>query len=55
MKVLIVDDAPTVRSLVKTTLEGMGITVLGASNGKEALDMARREAFTLIISDINMP
>ena len=55
MKVLIVDDAPTVRSLVKTTLQAMGIAVVGASNGKEALDVVKREDFALIISDINMP
>lgn len=55
MKVLIVDDAPTVRSLVKATLEPLGFTVLEASNGKEGLEVAKREDISLIISDINMP
>ena len=41
MKVLIVDDAPTVRSLVKATLEPLGFTVLEASNGKEGLEVAK--------------
>ncbi len=55
MKVLIVDDAPTVRSLVKATLEPLGFVVFEASNGKEGLEAAKRENFSLIISDINMP
>jgi len=54
-KILIVDDDDNMRHAMQTTIERMGIDVVTAENGKEALDIALKEPFDLIISDIRMP
>ncbi|MCX7944258.1 MAG: response regulator [Deltaproteobacteria bacterium] len=53
--ILVVDDSVMVSSLLKDYFEKMGYNVLIASNGKEALEIAKNEVPELIISDINMP
>ena len=56
LKVLIVEDSPTIRSLIITTLEEMGeFTFVETGIGFEALKILPRERFDLIITDINMP
>lgn len=56
LKVLIVEDSPTIRSLIITTLEEMGeFTFVETGSGFEALKILPRERFDLIITDINMP
>ena len=53
--VLIADDKPTGRELVRTVLENSGYTVIEASDGMEALKYAREEHPDLIILDLHMP
>lgn len=53
--ILIADDKPTGRELVRTVLENSGYKVVEASDGPEALRMARQEAPDLIILDLHMP
>ena len=53
-KILIADDEPNIRSLVSRML-GKDYIVLGASDGKEAVDMARSQKPDLILMDIMMP
>lgn len=54
--ILIVDDSAAMRSLLMSTLEGLGtIRVLQASSGFEALRTLPREQVNLILTDINMP
>jgi len=55
--VLIVEDRPEVRALVRTTLEGVGYTVLEASDGVAGLDLVGRHpgAIDLVVSDVVMP
>jgi len=53
--ILVVDDSTMVSSLLKEYFEKMGYTVFTAANGKDALEIAKREVPELIISDINMP
>ncbi|MGB9600229.1 MAG: response regulator [Myxococcota bacterium] len=53
--ILVVDDSSMVSSLLKDYFEKMGYMVFTASNGKDALEIAKREVPELIISDINMP
>jgi CheY-like chemotaxis protein len=54
--VLIVDDDPFIRKLVATTLEDVaGFQLAEASDGREALEIARREPPQLIFLDIDMP
>ncbi len=54
-RVLVVDDSTTMRELVATVIESIGLFVVRAKNGKEALSFVQKEKFDLIISDINMP
>ncbi|MCX7609468.1 MAG: response regulator [Anaerolineales bacterium] len=54
-KILFADDLETNRYLLRTLLAASGYEVLEASNGVEALDLARRERPDLILSDILMP
>lgn len=54
MKVLIVDDEPHVRLLVKRIL-GEDYIVFEASDGVEAIDIARTEFPDLVLMDIMMP
>jgi len=55
-KILVADDSPTTRSLIISTLEGLGdFEVIGAANGFEALRILPHEKVDLVITDINMP
>jgi CheY-like chemotaxis protein len=54
-KILIVDDQPEVRELVRVTLEIGPYQIFLASNGTEALQMARTEKPNLLLLDIMMP
>jgi len=54
-KILFVDDLEQNRYLLRTLLTAHGYDMLEASNGVEALDLARREHPDLILSDILMP
>ena len=53
--VLIADDEPITRTLVKLLLERDGYTVMEAHNGREAVDLAVRQSPSLIVMDLNMP
>ena len=57
-RVLIVDDSSVMRKIVGRSLRQAGLEVLDileASNGSEALSLARENSLDLILSDINMP
>jgi two-component system, OmpR family, phosphate regulon response regulator PhoB len=54
-KVLIVDDQKEIRDLVEVTLSIENYLILKASNGEEAVGIARREKPDLIIMDVTMP
>jgi len=53
--VLVVDDDPTVRSLLAKTLEKEGYRVISARNGIEALALAREHRPQAITLDVLMP
>ncbi|HUD46345.1 MAG TPA: response regulator [Candidatus Baltobacteraceae bacterium] len=55
---LVVEDEPSVRHLARNVLETQGYTVLSASNGQDALHIARNHhgpPIQLVITDIIMP
>ena len=54
-RVLVADDNEDLRDLMALQLAKLGVDVLLASNGAEALSVARREAPDLILLDIEMP
>jgi two-component system, OmpR family, KDP operon response regulator KdpE len=53
--ILVVDDEPQIRRVMRATLTSAGYTILDAKSGEEALDLARRERLDLVLLDVNMP
>jgi two-component system KDP operon response regulator KdpE len=53
--ILIVDDDPSVRRALHTTLETLGFHTSGASGGGEAMVLASTTPYDVILLDINMP
>ena len=55
--ILVVDDEDLVRGVIKAMLERRGCEVLTASNGREGVDLFRREAgrVNAVLLDLNMP
>ncbi len=54
-RILIVDDAATVRMYHRSILESAGYSVEEAWNGIEALEKAFKSPFDLYLVDVNMP
>ncbi|MEP7265928.1 MAG: response regulator transcription factor [Bacteroidota bacterium] len=54
-KILLVDDEPDILEFMEYNLKKEGYTVLSAKNGREALEIAKKEKPSLIILDIMMP
>jgi len=56
MNILVVDDFPTMRRIVRTLLKELGFSnVEEAEDGQEALAKLKGGRFELVISDWNMP
>jgi CheY-like chemotaxis protein len=55
--VLVVDDEPSLRQVIRRTLETEGFHVEEASDGESALRLiqARPEPFDLVLTDLSMP
>ncbi len=53
--VLAVDDDPLIGQYLVDVLDGKGFTVSVARNGKEGLEVARRQKPDLILLDVMMP
>jgi type II secretory ATPase GspE/PulE/Tfp pilus assembly ATPase PilB-like protein/ActR/RegA family two-component response regulator len=53
--VLIADDEPITRTLVKLLLERDGYAVIEAQNGRDAVELAVRHIPSLVVMDLNMP
>lgn len=54
-RVLVVDDAATVRMYHTSLLSDAGFEVEQAANGLEAVEAALNKAFDLFVVDVNMP
>ncbi|NCJ08245.1 response regulator [Synechococcales cyanobacterium C] len=54
-KVLVVDDSMTQRQILSTMLEKMGLTVLIATDGVDALDKVQGSEPDMVMLDIVMP
>jgi len=54
-KILIIDDAPIIRDMLKTLFEQEGFKILLAENGKEGLKLFKKDPADLVITDIIMP
>ncbi|HXY25627.1 MAG TPA: response regulator transcription factor [Candidatus Acidoferrum sp.] len=53
--ILVVDDEPQIRRVMRSTLTSHGYVILEAKTGEEAIDLARKEKPDLILLDVNMP
>jgi two-component system KDP operon response regulator KdpE len=54
-RILIVDDDPQIRRVMKMTLVAQDYEVTDARTGEEALDRLREGKFDLVLLDMNMP
>ena len=54
-KILIVDDEPEIRNLLRLYLENEGYEIIEAADGNEALRIAGEEKISLCILDVMMP
>ena len=54
-KVLIVEDYPDTRTMMRYLLQGFGFEIFEASNGEEAISQAKKNLPDLILMDISLP
>ncbi|MCF6148568.1 MAG: response regulator [Candidatus Kuenenia sp.] len=57
-KILIVDDEPHIRLLLEQTLEDFedkGVEIITAGNGREALEIIKKETPDIVFLDVMMP
>ncbi len=54
-RVLLVDDNPVNRQVVKLFLAQLGPTIVEAVNGREALDLLAAQEFDIVLLDVHMP
>jgi DNA-binding response OmpR family regulator len=55
MKILVVEDDPTIRLLIKKALQHHGCTVTEAGNSADGLDFARKDNHDMVILDLRLP
>lgn len=56
LRFLVVDDNSTVRLIIKEILRGFGVQDFeAASDGKEALELLKTQAFDVVLTDMVMP
>ena len=53
--ILVADDDPDILSIVSMSLETQGYTVYKATNGREAVDLAKEHHPDLVLMDMMMP
>ena len=54
-RILVVDDEPQIRRVLRVALSTEGYEVHTAKSGEEALDAIREQRFDLLLLDVNMP
>lgn len=54
-KILVVDDEPQVRRVMRVALTAEGYTIFEARNGEEALNSFRTDSPDVVLLDLNMP
>jgi len=55
MRILIVDDEGPIREVLRDFFEGEGFEVSEAVDGAGALELARKEPFDVVLTDLKMP
>lgn len=54
-QILVVDDSPTTRSILRNVLSAAGYSVQTAADGVEAVERLRSRPFDVVVSDVEMP
>jgi two-component system chemotaxis sensor kinase CheA len=54
-RILVVDDSPTTRTILRNVFTAAGYYIRTATDGVDALERLRSEAIDLVISDVEMP
>ena len=54
-RILVVDDEPQIRRVLRATLTGQGYEFYEARTGEDALEAIRANRFDLVLLDMNMP
>jgi|SRR5580700_9427272 CheY-like chemotaxis protein len=54
-RILVVDDDDGIREVLTTALARDGHEVVGARDGREALDLLEQQSYDLVLSDLRMP
>ena len=54
-KILIIDDSPSIRTIIKLYLMGRGLEFIEATDGAHGLQLASERGVDLVIADFNMP
>lgn len=54
-RILIAEDEPDIRELIRLALQFNGFEVISASDGAEAVELASNNNFDLIMLDVRMP
>src|SRR5215471_13812541 len=54
-RILVVDDDPQIRRVMRVTLTGQGYEVDDVKSGDAALEKLRDQRFDLVLLDMNMP
>jgi two-component system KDP operon response regulator KdpE len=55
LRILVVDDEPQIRRVMRSALTGQGYSVAEARSGEEALEKLREEPADLVLLDVNLP
>ena len=53
--ILLIDDEPQIRRVLRAALASQGANVIDLQSGEEALDLLRERTIDLILLDLNMP
>jgi two-component system, OmpR family, KDP operon response regulator KdpE len=54
-KILVIDDDPQIRRVMRSTLTSHGYQVMDARSGEEGLGELRNSSYDLVLLDMNMP
>ena len=54
-RILVVDDDPQIRRVMRVTLTSQGYEIDDAKDGESALEKVRAQRFDLVLLDMNMP
>jgi two-component system, OmpR family, KDP operon response regulator KdpE len=53
--ILVVDDEPQIRRVLRATLSSQGYVITEAKSGEEAVELLRKDKPDLVLLDVNMP